>query len=94
MYNPERILNSRQVVDILGIDLHTLHQWRREGKISEIKHNKFNNRIIFTCEDLKKILKGLSEKQRNRSLSAVAKLIKNINAESLFLEKEVLSWYK
>ena len=63
----ERMLRSGEVAKILGVDRHTVVKWVKEGWIRAIRLPSGRYRIPES--EVKKILEGGSNRNRNRNQS-------------------------
>lgn len=57
---PEQYLTRKEVADMLKIELSTLHNWCKKGKL---KPYGIGNRVYFLRSDIEKALKPLNQEE-------------------------------
>jgi len=60
--NKQKLLNSKDIADVIGVGRHTVSRWARDGLIPFIKLP--SGRLRFTEEHLREILSGNGKKSK------------------------------
>jgi len=63
MTNFKEYLTVKEASELLGVSIMTLHRWDAKGKLKSYRH-PINNYRLYKTADLKKLLKGVSQRSK------------------------------